>query len=117
MAVKVSRFLTHIKRLREPRSRSTRFLERARHLGRKLGPALLQLPPQLKADRGRLEEALAAVSARRPRGGRVPALVVVHAIRSGGVLEAHGAALCLADRRGPADPAVAHDRLDVPAVP
>ena len=103
MAVKVSRFLTHIKRLREPEEPVTRFLERARHLGRKLGPVLLQLPPQLKADRGRLVETLAqfppdvrvAVEFRHPSW-------FTDSIRS--VLEAHGAALCHADRRGPRTP-------------
>jgi uncharacterized protein YecE (DUF72 family) len=103
MAVKVSRFLTHIKRLREPEEPVTRFLERARHLGRKLGPALLQLPPQLKADRGLLAETLAhfppdvrlAVEFRHPTW---------FTDSTRGVLEAHGAALCLADRRGPKSP-------------
>src|SRR5207253_3896179 len=58
MAVKVSRFLTHIKRLLEPEEPVGRFLERARHLGPKLGPALLQLPPDLERDVGRLQDTL-----------------------------------------------------------
>jgi len=58
MAVKVSRFLTHVRRLREPEEPVERFLDRARHLGVKLGPVLLQLPPQFHADVGRLEATL-----------------------------------------------------------
>jgi uncharacterized protein YecE (DUF72 family) len=58
MAVKVSRYLTHLKRLLDPAEPVDRFLKHARHLGSKLGPVLLQLPPQLHADLGRLEEAL-----------------------------------------------------------
>ena len=41
MAVKMSRYLTHIKRLRDPAEPVSRFLERAQHLGGKLGPVLL----------------------------------------------------------------------------
>ena len=49
MAVKASRYLTHIKRLRDPEEPVGRLMERARHLGAKLGPVLLQLPPTLRA--------------------------------------------------------------------
>jgi len=41
MAVKMSRYLTHIKGLRDPAEPVSRFLERAQHLGGKLGPVLL----------------------------------------------------------------------------
>jgi uncharacterized protein YecE (DUF72 family) len=57
-AVKMSRFLTHVKRLREPEEPVARFLGRADALGDKLGPVLLQLPPTLKADLGALEKTL-----------------------------------------------------------
>ena len=49
-AVKASRFLTHIKRLREPEEPVGRLMERAAGLGDKLDTILLQLPPTLKAD-------------------------------------------------------------------
>ena len=52
MAVKMSRYLTHIRRLREPAEPVARFLGRADALGHKLGPVLLQLPPTLAADAG-----------------------------------------------------------------
>src|SRR5579872_4871516 len=58
MAVKMSRFLTHIKRLREPEEPVRRFMERAAGLGPKLGPVLLQLPPSLEADPDLLDETL-----------------------------------------------------------
>jgi uncharacterized protein YecE (DUF72 family) len=41
MAVKMSRYLTRIKRLRDPAEPVSRFLERAQHLGSKLSPVLL----------------------------------------------------------------------------
>jgi uncharacterized protein YecE (DUF72 family) len=60
-AVKASRFLTHIKRLRDPEAPLALFLQRAQHLGEKLGPLLYQLPPQMHRDDGRLVAFLAAL--------------------------------------------------------
>lgn len=54
MAVKASRFLTHIKRLREPEEPVQRLWTRATELGDRLGPVLFQLPPRFPADAGRL---------------------------------------------------------------
>jgi uncharacterized protein YecE (DUF72 family) len=98
MAVKVSRFLTHVKRLSEPEEPVARFLDRALHLGRKLGPVLLQLPPQLRADAGRLDATLDQF----PPSARV-AVEFRHDswftddVRR--LLTRRGATLCLADRR------------------
>jgi uncharacterized protein YecE (DUF72 family) len=96
-AVKASRFLTHLRRLREPKDPVELLLERTSHLGGRLGPVLLQLPPDLRAVPDRLDETLRAF------GGRVRVAVEPrHAswwcdeVRA--VLGAHGAALCLADR-------------------
>lgn len=97
MAVKVSRYLTHIRRLRDPQEPVKMLVERAGRLETKLGPALLQLPPSMRADPGRLRDALAAF----PGSWRV-AVEFRHdswytdEVRS--ILEEHGAALCLADR-------------------
>jgi uncharacterized protein YecE (DUF72 family) len=49
-ALKASRYLTHMKRLREPEEPVARILERVQPLGAKLGPILLQLPPNFKID-------------------------------------------------------------------
>jgi uncharacterized protein YecE (DUF72 family) len=99
MAVKASRFLTHMKRLKDPAEPVARLLRMATGLGGKLGPILLQLPPNLPADPGRL----AACLRRFPEDVRV-AVEPRHAswwtdeIRD--VLVRHGAALCWADRLG-----------------
>jgi uncharacterized protein YecE (DUF72 family) len=59
-SVKASRFLTHIKRLRDMRDGVARFLERLEPLigSPKLGPMLWQLPPTFRRDDDRLSEAL-----------------------------------------------------------
>src|ERR1700753_3701891 len=54
-AVKMSRYLTHVKRLKDPEEPVGRFLDRAAGLDGKLGPVLLQLPPTLKADADALD--------------------------------------------------------------
>ena len=99
VAVKMSRYLTHVKRLREPAEPVARFLERAEALGGKLGPVLLQLPPTLRADL----DALDATLARFPRTVRV-AVEPRHdswwTDECRRLLERHGAALAWADRRG-----------------
>jgi uncharacterized protein YecE (DUF72 family) len=61
-AVKVSRYLTHIKRLREIDIHLPLLLERIAPLvdGGKLGPLLWQLPPTFARDEDRLAKALAA---------------------------------------------------------
>ena len=46
-AVKASRFLTHMKKLKDPEEPVDRFFGRARSLGAHLGPVLFQLPPYL----------------------------------------------------------------------
>jgi uncharacterized protein YecE (DUF72 family) len=62
-AVKASRFLSHVKRLREVAEPLGLFLERATVLGPKLGPLLVQLPPQFHLDLPRLEEFLTVLPA------------------------------------------------------
>jgi uncharacterized protein YecE (DUF72 family) len=54
VAVKASRYITHIRRLREPADAVQLFWSRARRLGSKLGPVLFQLPPRFGADVGLL---------------------------------------------------------------
>lgn len=57
-SVKASRFLTHIKRLKDSESPVDNLLSRAIHLGSKLGPILLQLPPRWNVDYERLQSFL-----------------------------------------------------------
>ncbi len=47
-AVKLSRFVTHLKKLAVDTEPLTRFYSAAKNLGPKLGPILVQLPPSLK---------------------------------------------------------------------
>jgi uncharacterized protein YecE (DUF72 family) len=97
MAVKASRYLTHIKRLRDPEEPVHRLISRASRLGARLGPVLLQLPPTLRADAGALDACLACF----PAAVRV-AVEPRHdswwtpEVRE--VLERRGASLCWADR-------------------
>lgn len=69
-AVKASRYLTHIKRLRDLEQGLDRFLERLQPLrdSRKLGPVLWQLPANFHRDDARLGHALDAIAERA--GGR-----------------------------------------------
>ncbi len=57
-AVKGSRFITHMKKLKDPQSSSAKFFLAADRLERKLGPILFQLPPRWKVNIERLEEFL-----------------------------------------------------------
>ena len=54
-AVKVNRFITHMKKLLDCRAEVDRFIELARPLGGKLGPLLYQLPPSLHKNLERLD--------------------------------------------------------------
>jgi len=96
VGVKASRYLTHIRRLKEPEEPVGRFVEHARHLGEKLGPVLLQLPPDLQADVDRLVRALSLF----PTGWRL-AVEFRHPSwftdDTRAVLAARKAVLCLAD--------------------
>jgi uncharacterized protein YecE (DUF72 family) len=65
-AVKVSRFITHIKRLKNTEEAVTNFTNRARILNDKLGPLLYQLPPNMH----RNDETLASFLSSLPGGLR-----------------------------------------------
>jgi uncharacterized protein YecE (DUF72 family) len=67
VTVKASRFLTHVKRLRDPQEPVGRLMERVAGLGRKLGAVLLQLPPTLQRDAELLDACLGCF----PAGTRV----------------------------------------------
>jgi len=55
VAVKASRFITHIRRMRDCRDPVELLWTRARELGPRLGPILFQFPPRFPADLGRLQ--------------------------------------------------------------
>ncbi len=64
-AVKASRYITHMKKLKEGEASFERFHERVVELGAKLGPILFQLPPRWGPDPERLDEFLGSLPRRR----------------------------------------------------
>ena len=98
-AVKASRYLTHVKRLRDLPEHLARLYERIEPLraSAKLGPLLWQLPPTFRADHDRLAAALAGL----PRGER-HAFEFRHPTwfceETYDLLRRHGVALVIADR-------------------
>jgi uncharacterized protein YecE (DUF72 family) len=99
MTVKASRYLTHIRRLRDPKDPVELFWSRARRLGPRLGPVLVQLPPGFGLDLERLVDLLGVL----PSGMRAafefrdPTWMVKQVYE---LLDLAGAALVLADRPG-----------------
>lgn len=100
-AVKASRYLTHVRRLREPAEPIDRLWSRARRLGPHFGPVLYQLPPRWLPNLERLDAFLATVPRDHPQAIEIrdrrwygPALTER--------LEAAGMALCLHDMEGSA---------------
>jgi uncharacterized protein YecE (DUF72 family) len=110
MAVKASRYLTHIRRLREPAEPVARLLSAAGGLGGRLGPVLLQLPPTMPADLAVLDDCLREFSVQWAALGQdqAPELRVCVEFRHpswqtpevSAVLERHHAAVCWSDRPG-----------------
>lgn len=98
-ACKGSRYLTHMKRLKDPELRIARFFERVEALGDKLGPVVFQLPGGFKPDRARLERFLAALPAQHRYAFefRDPAWFQPEILET---LARHDAALCLYDLAG-----------------
>jgi uncharacterized protein YecE (DUF72 family) len=60
-SVKASRYITHMKKLKDPAASLEKFLLHAGELGPKLGPILFQLPPRWKRNAERLREFLDAL--------------------------------------------------------
>ncbi|HEX2193594.1 MAG TPA: DUF72 domain-containing protein [Candidatus Limnocylindria bacterium] len=103
LAVKASRYLTHIRRLREPREPLDRLWSRASRLGPHLGPMLYQLPPRWN----RNVERLAAFADAVPPG-RLQAVELRDASwyhpDTYAALARGDLALCLHDMAGSASP-------------
>lgn len=102
-AVKASRYLTHMKKLKEPRQPLETFLERIGALGDRLGPVLFQLPPRWRCNHKRLGNFLAEIPAgvRCAFEFRDPSWFndEVYA-----VLRSAGAAFCIYDLAGTTSP-------------
>lgn len=102
-AVKASRFLTHMKKLKDPVEPLANVLRRARLLGPHLGPVLYQLPPRWRCDPGRLRAFLELLprDVTQVMEFRDPSWYT-HAVRE--LLEAHGVGFCIHDLRGVPSP-------------
>ena len=95
-AVKASRFITHMKKLRDPENAISIFFERAELLGDALGPILFQLPPHWPVNADRLEEFLSIIPPKhkyvfefREQSWCIPRVV--------DILRRHNVAMCLHD--------------------
>ncbi|MGQ9587020.1 MAG: DUF72 domain-containing protein [Thermoplasmata archaeon] len=93
---KLSRQITHLKKLRDSEQLVSAFMARMGMLGDKLGPVLIQLPPSLRPDKAVLESFLNTLPHDRPYAieFRNENWFSPH-IRS--VLEKYGVATCLID--------------------
>lgn len=98
-AMKASRYLTHVLRLRSPEEPVSRLMAVATRLGPKLGPILVQLPPDFRCD----EASMTGLD--RTLAHLAPARVAVElrhdswwSRETEALLRSRGAALCLADR-------------------
>ena len=104
--LKASQRITHFKRLKDAASEVEYFFGVASTLGERLGPVLVQLPPNLKKDLPRLEAFLATL----PAGAR-PAFEFRHPSWFEDdvfdALRGTGAALCVAEDEELATPLVA----------
>jgi uncharacterized protein YecE (DUF72 family) len=102
LAVKASRFITHIKRLHDVTDAWRTFLRNALVLGPHLGPILFQFPPSFRVDRDKLSGFLSMVQKTAPKSSQ---LRLVCEFRHDswftdeiyGLLQRRGVALCIAD--------------------
>ncbi len=98
-ATKASRYLTHVRRLREPAEPLDRLWTRVRRLGPHLGPMLYQLPPRWKPNLARLDAFLEAVPSGPPQAVEFrDARWYLPEVRR--ALNTHRVALCLHDMPG-----------------
>jgi uncharacterized protein YecE (DUF72 family) len=100
-AIKASRFLTHMKKLKDPAEPLQRFFSRARRLGSAFGPVLYQLPPRWPVNVDRLRMFLERLPRRRRHAieFREPSW---YSDKVFALLERHHVALCLHDMDGSA---------------
>ena len=113
IAVKASRYLTHVKRLREMTRAATRYFKAIKPLAdsSKLGPVLWQLPANFKRD----DERLGAALARASGGASLLRVSPPELVRPGGVRAPAAPPSRARDRRRPGAPLPEprdHHRLD-----
>lgn len=60
-AVKANRYITHMKKLKEPETRVANFIESIKFFDEKLGPILFQLPPNFEFNPKRLESFILSI--------------------------------------------------------
>lgn len=102
-AIKASRYITHMKKLKDPRESTPKFFNVADELKDKLGPILFQLPPKWNCNVERLDEFLRSL----PEGYRY-----VFEFRDESwwrddvyeLLREYGAAFCIFDLKGRVSP-------------
>ena len=100
-AVKASRFLTHMKKLKDPEEPVERLFSRTSALGRSLGPVLYQLPPGWRVDVDRFQHFLEILPTHRRHVVEFrDASWYIPAIRA--VADRHDVAICLHDMPGSA---------------
>lgn len=104
-AVKASRYITHMKKLRDPEASLEKFLLHAGELGRKLGPILFQLPPHWGRDALRLRDFLQALPKDRRCAFEFRDTSWFHP-ETYSLLEQHRAAFCVYDLAGQQSPRV-----------
>ena len=104
-AVKASRYLTHMRKLKDPADPLALLFDRARDLGSHLGPVLYQLPPRWKPDLDRLRAFLEAIpkDVRQTIEFRDAAWYTDEVYE---LLAQHRVALCLHDMTGCATPRI-----------
>jgi len=98
-ALKGSRYLTHMKKLKDPEPGIARFFERADMLETKLGPIVFQLPPHWEADAARLEVFLKALPPKRRYAFELRN-ATWHTPEIYAILRRHGAAFCMFEIAG-----------------
>jgi uncharacterized protein YecE (DUF72 family) len=98
-ALKASRFITHMKKLKGPKTSSKKLFSRMERLEQKLGPILFQLPPGWSRNDERLEKFLESLPARHRYvfEFRDPSWLAPEIYD---LLKEHNAAFCIHDFRG-----------------
>lgn len=102
-SIKASRYITHMKKLKDPKESTKKFFDVADELKDKLGPILFQLPPKWNCNLERLERFLQTL----PDGYRY-----VFEFRDDSwwndetyeLLNEHGASFCIFDLKGQVSP-------------